>query len=292
MKKVVFEQQSAIGSNSLIYALVLNLLKDIPERISSFYLCFKKKKRKDEDRSKISFNKFRTSARNKYWPASVSLITFSFLLVTIISANENKDEYTIKVLTQEKMKAVLPFVAQARLTTFCHYPYLYEGDFDDEMNDLDKYAENSQSALAIAYHQDIPVGFLCGSDFMHYSPMFENPIADTFKEEGLDPEKHYYFADVILLPEHRGKRLSPKLFKKLEKHAEKQGYQFTCFVTEHHYNHPLKPDNHRSLVPLWNKLGYHKSSILGYASWPTYQEDGTVKKQQHPLVFWFKNLGK
>jgi GNAT superfamily N-acetyltransferase len=220
------------------------------------------------------------------------IILTSLLIFTTLVSSENKEDYTIKIITPEEMKPLFPFVAQARITIFRDYPYLYEGNFDDEVNDLDRYAQNPQSALAVAYHQDVPAGFLCGSDFIHYSPMFENPIADTFKKEGLDPEKHYYFADVILLPEHRGKHLSPKLFATLESHAQSKGYQSTCFVTEYHHNHPLKPKNHRSLVTLWNNLGYNRSDILAYASWPTHQVDGTVKTQQHPLIFWFKKLEK
>ncbi len=219
-------------------------------------------------------------------------ILTSLFIFTALVSSENKEDYIIKILTQEEIKPLIPFVAQARITVFRDYPYLYEGNVDDEMNDLDKYAQHSHSALAIAYHQDVPVGFLCGSDFIHYSPMFENPIIDIFKEEGLEPEKHYYFADIILLAEHRRKGLSPKLFATLESYAQSKGYKSTCFVTEYHHNHPLKPKNHRSLVPLWNNLGYNKSPILAYASWPTHQADGTVKTQQHPLIFWFKKLEK
>lgn len=219
------------------------------------------------------------------------LLIFTLLTTTTILAKA-PNPYTIKVLTHKELEPLLPFVAQLRVDIFKNYPYLYDGDIQEEMDDLQKYAQDDNSALAIAYRNDTPIGFLGGSDLTAYSWHFENSVPDMFKNAGLNPQEYYYFTDVIILPEHRGNGLSPQLFKALEKYAQNKGSNGSCFITEHHENHPLKPDNHKSLVPLWNGLNYKKSTLITYASWPTHQADGTIKQERHPLVFWFKNLAK
>ncbi|HLC06649.1 MAG TPA: GNAT family N-acetyltransferase [Candidatus Babeliales bacterium] len=218
------------------------------------------------------------------------LLTITLLTITNIIPCENPNPYSIKVLTQDELKTLLPFVAQLRVNIFRNYPYLYDGNIAEEMDNLEKYAQHNNSALAIAYYNENPVGFLCGSDLIHYSVHFENSVADLFKGVDLNIENYYYCADIIILPEHRGKYLAPQLFDAIENYAQQKGYTACCFITEHHENHPLKPRDHKSLVPLWNSLNYKKSALITYASWQTHQVDGTIKLEQHPLIFWLKNL--
>jgi len=218
------------------------------------------------------------------------LLTLTLFTITTITPSENPNPYTIKVLTPEQMKPLLPFVANLRVNIFRNYPYLYDGNIAEEMENLEKYAQHNNSALAIAYCNETPVGFLCGSDLMHYSVHFENSIEDLFKSGNLHAKNYYYCADIIILPEHRGKYLAPQLFDAIENYAQQKGYTASCFITEHHENHPLKPHDHKSLVPLWNNLNYQKSALITYATWQTYQLDGTIKSEQHPLIFWLKTL--
>jgi GNAT superfamily N-acetyltransferase len=218
------------------------------------------------------------------------LLSIGIIVSTIMICCENNNPYSIKLLTQEEILPLLPFVAQTRVNIFKTYPYLYDGNITEEMDNLQKYAQHDNSALAIAYYNDIPVGFLCGSDLVHYSIHFENSVADLFENAGLDAKNYYYCADIIILPEHRGNRLAPKLFDAFEEYAQQKGYNACCFITEHHENHPLKPCDHKSLVPLWSSLDYQKSTLITYASWQTYQEDGSTQLEQHPLIFWLKTL--
>ncbi len=219
------------------------------------------------------------------------LLTFTFFtFITIISSD---NPYTIKLLTKEEIEPLTPFIAQLRFNTFQKYPYLYAMNKKDELKEAEKFTSYSP-ALAVAYHNDVPIGFLRGIDFSLYAHVeeFENDIIQEFKKEGLDPEKYYYFTDIIIMPEHRGNKLAPQLFATLEAHGQKLGYQSFCFLTEHHHNHPLKPKDHKSLVPLWHNLGYTKSSIIGYDTCPTYQVDGTIKPEKHPYAFWLKDITK
>lgn len=219
-----------------------------------------------------------------------------FLTVLLVSAStiipSEKNPYSIKLLTKEELKPLLPFVAALRIKIFREYPYLYEGDFIEEMEDLRNCSQKSHNAVAIACHNNIPIGFLYGIPLTEFASHFENPVVDLFKEKKLAPETCYYFADIIILPEHRGNHLSKKLFDTLETYAQEQGYCSASFITESHEFHPLKPVDYKSLDPLWNSLNYKKTGLVSHGSWQTHKADGTIVKELHVADIWFKNLTK
>jgi hypothetical protein len=216
-------------------------------------------------------------------------IILSFIIITtpLIAS-----DYSIKVLTGAETQSLLPFVANLRINIFREYPYLYEGNFKEEMDDLEHCAQLLHNALAIAYYKNTPVGFLYGIPLTEFASHFENSVIDLFKNKDLDPAICYYFADIIILPEHRGNHLSSRLFTALENYAQEQGYLSGSFITESHDKHPLKPDNYKSLDPLWNSLNYNKTGLMSYGSWQTHQPDGSVSRQQHSADIWFKDFLK
>lgn len=220
------------------------------------------------------------------------IFLISIILIShIITAGEN-NPYTVKIFTKEAVNEFLPFVATIRINIFKEYPYLYEGNFDEEMVDLESCAQLTDNAIAIAYHHETPVGFLYGIPLVEFAPHFENPVVELFNDKKLSPETCYYFADIIILPEHRGKNLSKKLFDALETYAQEQGYTSASFITESHDIHPLKPLDYKSLDPLWSSLQYKKTGLTSYGSWQTHQPDGSIARQRHSAEIWFKNLKK
>ncbi|MEO9257235.1 MAG: GNAT family N-acetyltransferase [Crocinitomicaceae bacterium] len=222
----------------------------------------------------------------------------NFLLIPILlfifattTPSEN-NPYTIKIFTKDDVSPLLLFVATLRINIFREYPYLYEGNLKEEMDDLEHCAQLTNNALAIAFYKETPVGFLYGIPLKEFASHFENPVLDLFREKNLNPETCYYFADIIVLPEHRGNSLSKKLFNVLEVYAQEQGYHSASFITESHDIHPLKPANYKSLEPLWHSLQYKKTRLTSYGSWQTHQPDGSIARQKHSADIWFKNLKK
>lgn len=219
----------------------------------------------------------------------IFLILLSFIFITT-TACENSNPYSIKLLTNQEVTPLLPFVASLRINVFREYPYLYDGNFKEEMDDLEHCAQLPHNAIAIAYHKNTPIGFLYGIPLVEFQSHFENPVIDLFKEKNLQPETCYYFADVIILPEHRGNHLTKKLFDVLEAYAQENGYSSASFITENHEVHPLKPVDYKSLAPLWTYLQYKKTGLQSEGSWQTHQPDGSIKKQKHLADIWFKQL--
>jgi hypothetical protein len=88
------------------------------------------------------------------------LSLFIFFIFTTIILSEN-NPYSIKIFTKEELYLQLPFVANLRINIFREYPYLYDGNFNEEMNDLQQCAKLEDNAIAIAYHHDTPNGIHC-----------------------------------------------------------------------------------------------------------------------------------
>jgi len=204
-------------------------------------------------------------------------------------SKENSRPYTIEVLTGDKLREFMPFVITQRILTFSAYPYLYVGNFVEEKNDFKSFAGAPDSALAIAYHGETPVGLLTGCSFSYYASHF-NDDPSVFKKEGVDPKKCYYFPEIIVLSEYRGNKLSCRLLEALEGYAKKIGYEKGSLITESHETHPLKPNNYKSLDALWNFHKYRKTSIDVRIGWRTYQPDGSVRYQKHKLNYWVKDF--
>jgi GNAT superfamily N-acetyltransferase len=222
---------------------------------------------------------------------NIYIIMLLALVLMSLSMKPESDSFTIKVLVDSELQKILPFIVEQRITLFREYPYLYEGNAKEENTYLTWFSKLPHSAVVVAYLGDDPVGFVTGTDFTAFSEHFEGS-SDLFKRAGLNPWAYYYIAEIIILPSYRGNHLSKRLFDAIEAYAYKCGYTASCFVTESHDVHPLKPKNYRSLEPLWADLGYAQSSLFIHFSWLTIQPDTSGIQQEHKLDYWLKDLNK
>lgn len=222
---------------------------------------------------------------------NIYIITLLVLVLMSLSMKSKSDSFTIKVLVNSELQKILPFIVEQRIALFREYPYLYEGNAKEENTYITWFSKLPHSAVAVAYLGKNPVGFITGTGFTGFSEHFEGSI-DLFKRADLNPSAYYYIAEIVILPSYRGNHLSKRLFDALEAYAYKCGYTASCFVTESHDVHPLKPKNYRSLKPLWTGLGYAKSSLFIHFSWLTIQPNNSAVQQEHKLDYWIKDLNK
>jgi GNAT superfamily N-acetyltransferase len=219
---------------------------------------------------------------------------FLFALVFLIpfanhTTNNADAAYEIRLLTGDVIREMLPFVATQRIGMYHTYPYLYEGSLAFELSDLDEFSRLPQSAIAVAYFDGEPVGFIVGAPLAGYDQHFMGSI-EAFENDGKDPKDYYYFADVLILPAHQGKSLATQLFKAFEAYCKNIGFSYACFVSEYYAEHPLKPSDYREVDLIWQHYGYQKSNIKIYVSWNTIQPVGPARQQLHELPYWIKKL--
>ena len=210
------------------------------------------------------------------------------LLLTIgMNIQTHSQDYTIKIVDKNEIKAVLPEVSNLWLSTFREYPYLYVGNIEIAYTYFDWIA--SKGKMAVAYKDQNPVGFITAVPLKEFAKRFSQ-LSELFKQENLDINDYYYIADVITMPEHRGNKISHTFFELIEDHAKCLGYPKACFMCECHQYHPLKPKDYRELDTLWLKLGYAKTNIVASFDWLTVQCDSQIQQQDHRLIYWIKNL--
>ena len=212
-------------------------------------------------------------------------------LITTAQELPPSHPYSVKVVTGDAIKELIPFIVTECIIAFSGYPYLYVSNVteQEQMSDLAAFAQQPDNAVAIAYYGETPIGLLKGCPLPHVFRHFKEP-SSIFDEEDIATNCCYFFDDITILAEHRGKKLTGKLFDVLEEHARKLGYTQGAFITESHESHPLKPTSYQPLEPLWNKLNYKKTPLKLHSDWHTYQPDGSVKYQEHTLHFWTKML--
>ena len=212
-------------------------------------------------------------------------------LIIIASTIHAKDaqEYSYKLLSGPELQTIIPFMAMQRISAFREYPYLYEGNNTEENEYCQWFTSLPHSAVAVAYANGEPVGFVSGTGFAGFDVHFKGSIA-LFKKNGLDSKKFYYIPEAIIVPEHRKHSLIEKLHDVIEQRAKALGYSAICCAEESHDNHPLKPAGYQSRDRLFLKGGYSKTNMSIKFPWLTIQPDGTLKDEEHSLSYWIKNL--
>ena len=194
-----------------------------------------------------------------------------------------------KLLKKEDLHHIQDFLVQQRIREFKEYPYLYQADIQEENQYAQWLVQLPDTALAVAYEYDQPVGFISGTAFKDFDTHFKGSI-DTFKSKGLNPEDYFYLAEAIITPSYQKIKLCGQLYRILENHVRNLGYKAICFVTESHASHPLKPRGYDSLEDMYHYAGFQKSDISIKFNWLTIQERGEPKDEEHILVYWFKYL--
>ena len=93
-------------------------------------------------------------------------------------------EYRIEIFVGTQMEKIIPFWAHQVLTVFREYPYLYDGTTDEGVAYCKEVMGYKDAAIAVAYRDEKPVGFLSGASFVNFEDHFGNTTG--FKAAHLD----------------------------------------------------------------------------------------------------------
>ncbi len=185
------------------------------------------------------------------------------------------------------MRPHLPALARLRIAVFREWPYLYDGELNEEQVYLSDLARSPRGGMAVAFDGDEPVG--CSTCL---------PLADTeaavqapFRAAGLDPARYFYFGESVLLPAWRGRGLGVEFFRRREEHARRSSDAgFACFcAVERPAGHPLRPAGAVPLNGFWQRRGYaHHPDLACTMRW---KQVDSADKVANRLSFWIKPLG-
>lgn len=198
--------------------------------------------------------------------------------------------YTIQTFQGNSLKQnyndILPDLMRLRLSVFYEYPYLYVGNEDEERRYSERYL-NIPGAVVVLVRdaKGHIVGASTGAPLRHELDCFQEP----FLTKNRPIESVYYFAESMLMPEHRGHGLYKYFFQEREKAARLANCNQTVFISVNRPpNHPLCPENYQDVKIMWPHYGYEQDPDLHLTF--SYLEREENEPSPKTFSFWVKNL--
>lgn len=195
-----------------------------------------------------------------------------------------KSSVQLQVLKGSEIQPYIDTLAELRLLIFREYPYLYEGNIQEERNYLKMYYQSKNSFVILALDKGKPVGTATGVPFDKTPKEFR----ETFAKNGIPIEGIFYSGELILLKEYRNKGLGSRLYEELEKLVSGKYEKIAICEVIKAKKDPKQPKDYVPSDRFWSKKGFIRHPQLAmYTSW---KEIGGRKKIRHTLVFSLKSI--
>ncbi|WP_227447720.1 GNAT family N-acetyltransferase [Cognatishimia sp. F0-27] len=191
----------------------------------------------------------------------------------------------LEPLTGQELEDRLGDLAALRIAVFRDWPYLYDGDAAYERAYLSTYRNSPRARVVAAFDGDRMVGAATGTPLEDHAEDFAAPLDGT----GIDVSKTFYCAESVLLPDYRGCGLGHAFFDVRENHARNHGFEQAIFAAViRPENHPMRPENPRSLEPFWRKRGY--APLPGAVARFSWKDTDQSSETDHRLQIWMGRL--
>jgi GNAT superfamily N-acetyltransferase len=187
----------------------------------------------------------------------------------------------IQRYTGGEVRPWLRDLARLRLTVFREYPYLYEGNEDMEMENLESYARTPHSVFVLALADGEVAGISTGRPLADADDSF----VPLFREAGIDGESVFYLGESVLRADLRDQGTGHRFFDEREAHALTCGYTAAAFcAVQRRADHPARPEGYRPLDLFWSGRGYVK--IPHFTTRMEWLRSDTGARAENELVFW------
>lgn len=171
---------------------------------------------------------------------------------------------SFETLTGAAVETALGDLARLRAEVFRDWPYLYDGDPENEAEYLRSYRDTPGAILVAARAGGRMVGCATGMPLERHEDARDLPLADL----GLAMEEVFYCAESVLLPAWRGHGAGHVFFDRREDHARALGFPVAMFcAVERPADHPARPAVARSLAPFWERRGYRRQPAVVAMRW-------------------------
>jgi GNAT superfamily N-acetyltransferase len=175
-----------------------------------------------------------------------------------------------------------------RLKYFKAFPYLYEGTIENEVNYGQTYTHNDQAFILIVKYKEDIIAISTGIPLE--APSMQK-VSTLFQKDGFTPASVFYFGELIVSPEYRGKKIASKIIRMQESYAKTSGFSTACFMTvQREKDHPLRPQNYQTPEGRWKHWGYQKTNIEAEFEYNTLTSPEAAKPQKNKMSFWTKRL--
>ena len=220
-----------------------------------------------------------------------------FCLVTCLG-NYEAAEITLKKYERKEVLPLMPLMCQWVAHFYGAYPYLYAPSSELIVNSSDTMFINEKESLVLSAAKDgelvgLAFGISLDSPYL-YESYFPESLKDRFLEKGYNPHHIFYVNVFIISPEHLDdEALVSSMYNALAEFAKGVGKKEISYMEIiQNGNHPLKPESYLPPEP-WGRghlPDFESTGITIDIAWPTFQEDSSVKKETHSLVFYHADI--
>jgi hypothetical protein len=192
----------------------------------------------------------------------------------------------VRSFTGRSLKPYLAGISRLRSEILREYPYLYEGELVQGVDNLDTLLQHDASIAVIVFDGSTIVGASTGQPLEYETDVVHKPFTDL----GLDPSAFFYFGKSFLLKPYRSRGIGHHFFDLREEHVARQlRFQHICFSTIEHLSSDVKkPSDYLSLENFWRKRGYVQRGDLSYSLF--WQDIHATHETEKNVVFWIKDL--
>lgn len=189
-----------------------------------------------------------------------------------------------ELLTGLNVKKYLEEIASLRIEIFREYPYLYDGNRNDELNYLQHYAEVSDACAIVAFDDENVVGAATGIPLGR-----EEGLHAPFANSHHPVNETYYVGELLFYPAYRNQGLGVDLLAMMENYVRFLGrYRYlACATVVRPDDHPQRPQEYVQIERFLARTGF--VALPGITTSFAWREiDGS--SSEHPMQFWVKSL--
>ena len=198
-------------------------------------------------------------------------------------------DVSYQLFAGQDLYAWIECIGQWRIDTFCHFPYLYSGNIENEQKYMRAFASGSNAFLCVAFVANAPVGIITASPLLTDKSIAKGSPAEAFQHKGLNPAEYFYLGEVIVLPEFRGAGVGIELLRRAEQEVQRRKFSHLALLcVERSEQHPLRPKDYSAPDPLWIRMGFQKTEMKMEFEWLAFEPSGLDRLQKHMMVFWTK----
>lgn len=190
-------------------------------------------------------------------------------------------------IAQKDLAPLLSRITDIRMAVFSSWPYLYDGNLDDEHKYLQHFTHDPESLVVGAFDSEALVGISTASRWETHPENLLSYLPGDWR--AVPVTDILYLAESVLYEAYRGFGAGRAFFREREAFAREIGRRYVAFAAVvRDPNDPRRPIGYRDLVPWWRRLGYAPiPNALCEMEW---KDHGRDKAHTHHLQVWMKEL--
>ena len=183
------------------------------------------------------------------------------------------------------IEAIIPALAELRVTVFRAWPYLYDGSTDYERSYLSSYSSVEDGFVVGAFDGYVLVGAATGAPLASQPAAWAAPL----EAAGYETDEVFYCGESVLLGAYRGRGVGHAFFDAREAKARALGLRYSAFCSViRPETHPHRPPNAHTHDAFWRGRGY--TPLEGAIAKFSWLDIGDRQETEKPLQFWIREL--